>query len=230
MRLLKGARFLAVVATAMILSGCGGDEGGGGSTTSTGQPSTAPPPTSPPPTRNSAPVISGASMTAATVGSAYVFQPAGSDPDGDPLEYQIANKPAWASFDARTGRLSGTPSDGDVGTHANIVISVSDGTLSASLPPFSIAVSAAQAGAATLTWLTPTENTDGTALDDLAGFRIRYGRDPGAMTEVQSIPSPGITSAVVENLTHGTWYFTLSAYNRAGVESEPSNIVQKTIM
>lgn len=225
MRLLSGARFVGVVAAAMILSGCGGDEGGGNSGTSPGQPATVPPPAS-----NSAPVISGTPTTAVTAGSAYAFQPNASDPDGNALEYQIANKPAWATFDARTGRLSGTPAAGDVGTSANILISVSDGSLAASLPAFSIAVSAAQAGAATLTWLTPTENTDGTALDDLAGFRIRYGRDPGEMTEVQSIPSPGITSAVVEDLAHGTWYFTLSAFNRAGVESEPSNIVQKTIM
>jgi hypothetical protein len=225
MRLLSGARFVAVVAAAMILAGCGGDEGGGNSSTTTEKPVTASPST-----KNNPPVVSGAALTAATVGSSYVFQPTASDPDGDPIEYQVANKPAWATFDARSGRLGGTPSEGDVGTYTNILVSVSDGKLSASLPPFSIAVSAAQSGAATLTWLTPTENTDGTALADLAGFRIRYGRDPGELTEVQSIPSPGITSAVVENLALGTWYFTLSAYNRTGAESEPSNIVQKTIM
>ena len=225
MRLLTGTKFAAIAAAAMILSGCGGDEGGGGSSVSPAQPAEVPP--SP---KNNPPAIAGAPVTAATVGSVYAFQPTASDPDGNSLEYQIANKPAWATFDSRSGRLSGTPAAGDVATFANIVISVSDGSLAASLPPFSIAVSAAQAGAATLTWLTPTENTDGSALNDLAGFRIRYGRDPGEMTEVQSIPSPGITSAVVEDLAHGTWYFTLSAYNRAGVESEPSNIVQKTIM
>lgn len=227
MSLLSGARFAVIAAAAMLLSGCGGDEGGGNSSPS---PSPSQPSTGTPAPTNGPPVISGAPMTAGTVGSVFTFQPTASDPDGNTLEYRIENKPAWASFDAQSGRLSGTPADGDVGTHANIVISVSDGRLTASLPPFSIAVSAARAGAATLTWLTPTENTDGTALNDLAGFRIRYGRDPGEMTEVQSIPSPGITSAVVENLVHGTWYFTLSAYNRSGVESEPSNIVQKTIM
>jgi len=225
MRLLSGAKFAAVVATAMILAGCGGDEGGSSSSTSGDKP-VAPSPSP----KNNPPVVSGAALTAATVGSSYVFQPTASDPDGDPIEYQVANKPAWATFDARSGRLSGTPADGDVGTYSNILISATDGKLSASLSAFSIAVSAAQSGAATLTWMTPTENTDGTALDDLAGFRIRYGRDPGALTEVQSIPTPGITSAVVENLAQGTWYFTLSAYNRTGAESEPSNIVQKTIM
>jgi len=168
MRLLSGAKFAAVVATAMILAGCGGDEGGSSSSTSGDKP-VAPSPSP----KNNPPVVSGAALTAATVGSSYVFQPTASDPDGDPIEYQVANKPAWATFDARSGRLSGTPADGDVGTYSNILISATDGKLSASLSAFSIAVSAAQSGAATLTWMTPTENTDGTALDDLAGFRIQ---------------------------------------------------------
>jgi len=164
------------------------------------------------------------------VGLAYAFLPKASDPDGDRLEYSITNKPGWAVFDAGTGRLSGTPSDADVGSYSNIVISVSDGTLSASLAPFAINVSQTAVGAATLTWLPPTENTDGTPIEDLAGYRIRYGRDPGELTEVQSIPNPGITSAVIENLANGNWYFTVSAYNRSGVESENSNLAQNTVM
>ena len=45
-----------------------------------------------------------------------------------------------------TGSLSGTPTTTDVGTYSNISISVSDGTVSASLPAFSIAVVAPQTG------------------------------------------------------------------------------------
>jgi len=179
---------------------------------------------------NGAPVVSGAPETAATAGSAYIFQPGASDPEGDPIEFQISNLPAWASFDARTGRLAGTPSAADVGTYANIVISVSDGKASAALAPFTIAVAPIQLGAATLTWLPPTENTDGSPVVDLAGYRIRYGRRAGELTELQSIPNPGITSAVVENLASGNWYFTVSAYNTSGVESEYSNLAEKTIL
>ena len=91
-------------------------------------------------------------------------------------------------------------------------------------------MSQSQLGAATLTWLPPTENIDGSPIDDLAGYRIRYGRLAGELTELQSIPNPGITSAVVENLASGTWYFTVSAYNTSGVESESSNLAQKTII
>ncbi|KYN86096.1 hypothetical protein ATY35_14655, partial [Vibrio cidicii] len=90
---------------------------------------------------NDAPVISGSPSTQVDEDSAYQFVPQASDNDpADTLTYSIANKPSWATFDTATGALSGTPSNSDVGTHAGIVISVSDGRVSASLPAFAITV------------------------------------------------------------------------------------------
>ncbi|WP_252973552.1 Ig-like domain-containing protein [Vibrio navarrensis] len=90
---------------------------------------------------NDAPVISGSPSTQVDEDSAYQFVPQASDNDpADTLTYSIANKPSWATFDTATGALSGTPSNSDVGTHAGIVISVSDGSVSASLPAFAITV------------------------------------------------------------------------------------------
>ena len=72
--------------------------------------------------------------------AAYNFQPSGADPDGDTLTYSVPEPPSWATFNTSTGRLSGTPSAAQAGTYSNIVIRVSDGTASASLPAFSITV------------------------------------------------------------------------------------------
>ena len=93
------------------------------------------------PVTNSSPVISGTPVTAVVSGSPYSFQPTATDADGDTLSFSISGKPAWASFSSTTGRLSGTPATG--GSYSNIVISVSDGQASASLPAFSIQVQAA---------------------------------------------------------------------------------------
>jgi hypothetical protein len=227
----RSSRLGGLVVMALVLAACGGGGGGGGTAKSTSAvPASNQTASAVPTPRNGAPVVSGSPETDATAGSTYTFQPTAYDPDGDSIEYRIENKPAWAAFDIRSGRLSGTPSDADVGTYTNIVISVSDGKASAALGPFTITVSQVQLGAATLTWLPPTENTDGSPIADLAGYRIRYGRQAGELTELQSIPNPGITSAVVENLASGTWYFTVSAYNTSGVESEYSNLAQKTIL
>ena len=92
-------------------------------------------------TPNRAPVISGAPTGTVVAGSAYEFQPTVSDADGDTLTFSMQNRPVWASFNAETGRLWGTPTDALAGTYGNIVLSVSDGVASASLAPFSIAVS-----------------------------------------------------------------------------------------
>lgn len=92
------------------------------------------------PATNHAPTISGTPGSSATTGQSYAFTPAASDPDGNTLTFAIANRPSWASFSTATGRLTGTPTSSSVGEYIEIRISVSDGQLSASLAPFSIAV------------------------------------------------------------------------------------------
>ncbi|HHF3110832.1 TPA: Ig-like domain-containing protein [Vibrio diabolicus] len=90
---------------------------------------------------NDSPVITGTPSTQVDEDSVYQFVPAALDDDpADTLTYLIANKPPWAKFDKTTGALSGTPSNSDVGTYPDIVISVSDGTISSSLSAFSITV------------------------------------------------------------------------------------------
>jgi hypothetical protein len=186
-------------------------------------------------TTNRPPTISGTPATSVTVGNAYSFTPTAKDPEGRTLGFSIANRPAWASFSTTTGRLSGTPGSSHVGTYSNIRITVSDGVSTASLPAFSITVKAASTtpppstGAATLSWTPPTRNTDGSALTNLAGYRIYYGTSSGALTRTITINSAGISSYVVTDLAPGTYYFAVTAYNSAGAESDRSSVVSKVI-
>jgi hypothetical protein len=125
--------------------------------------------------------------------------------------------------------LSGTPSAAQVGSYSNIVISASDGTTSVSLPAFSIAVNQISLGAATLTWTAPTQNTDGSALTNLAGYRIYYGTSPTTLTQTVQIGNSGVTTSVVQNLSPATYYFAVKAYTATGVESDISNLASKTV-
>jgi hypothetical protein len=100
------------------------------------------PPTPTPEPVNRAPTISGTPATTVTAGTAYAFQPDAIDPDGNALTFSIDNRPTWATFSASTGRLSGTPAAGNVGTTSGIVIRVSDGLTSAALPTFNLQVTA----------------------------------------------------------------------------------------
>lgn len=180
---------------------------------------------------NVAPKISGTPVTSVTVGKAYSFTPTAVDPDGPSMAFGIANKPVWANFNVTTGQLSGTPQAAHAGTYGNIVISVSDSLASATLPAFSITVAAAPgSGTAELSWIAPTQNEDGSPLTNLAGYRIRYGTSAASLTQTVDIPSAQVTSALVESLATGTWYFTVASYNGDGVESVQTEPVYKTIL
>lgn len=97
-----------------------------------------------PPAVNEAPTITGAPGVSVAAGSNYTFTPTASDANGDHLTFSIVGKPSWATFSIADGTLSGTPPT--VGNYSSIVITVSDGSLSASLAPFSIVVSTTVAG------------------------------------------------------------------------------------
>jgi hypothetical protein len=178
---------------------------------------------------NRPPTISGSPPTSIVEGQAYSFTPTANDPDGDMLNFSITNKPSWATFNTSTGRLSGTPGTGTVGSYANIQIKVSDGAVQASLGAFTIVVQQSANGSATLSWKAPTTREDGSPLMNLAGYKVRYGNAAGNYPTTVTISNPGVTSYMVENLASGTWYFVLASYDSNGVESDNSSPASKTI-
>jgi Putative Ig domain len=184
------------------------------------------------PATNRAPTISGTPPTSIEAGKAYTFTPTASDADQDTLGFTIQNLPTWATFSTSTGKLSGTPTAASVGSYGNVVISVSDGKATASLPAFTINVTAAPVpttGSASLSWTPPTQNTDGTSLTNLAGYRISYGTSASALTQTIQIANPGISTYLIEDLAAGDWYFAVSAYASSGAASANSSVVSKTI-
>ena len=178
---------------------------------------------------NPPPTISGTPAASVNAGSAYSFTPTASDPNHNTLAFSIANMPSWAAFNTQTGTLSGTPQAGDVGSYPNISIRVSDGTFTVSLASFSITVTQSASGSATLSWVAPTQNTDGSALTNLAGYHIYYGASPGNLNQSVLLANAGLTTYVLGNLASGTWYFEVDDYTTSGVESAISNMVSKAI-
>jgi hypothetical protein len=177
------------------------------------------------------PTISGTPSTSGTVGKSYAFQPTAKDPAGKTLSFSVQNKPSWASFSIASGLLNGTPAS--TGTYGNIIITASNGTYSSALPAFNIAVSAAgsppPAGSAQLTWKPPTENTNGSALTDLAGVRIYYGTSASSLSHSVQVAGSSATTYTISGLAAGTWYFGAQAYTTTGVSSAMSSVVSKAV-
>jgi hypothetical protein len=210
---------LAVCGFFLLVSACGG--GGGDSAQSGGS--------GPPGGNNSPPTISGTPQTSVAVGEAYSFQPTASDADGDTLQFSATSLPSWASIDAATGHVTGTPTAQDVNNYPGITLSVSDGKATVSLPAFSISVTQIGTGSATVSWVPPTENEDGSALTDLARYRVLYGRTSSNLDQSLVVNNAGASTASIDNLSPGTWFFGVVAINSVGTESALSNIASKTI-
>ncbi len=220
-------RFLLLILATGFLGGClssggsdedggtsdGGGSGGGGGTGG-----------------NNPPTIGGSPASQVAANSTFSFVPDASDADGDSLSFGIINQPSWTSFSEATGELAGQPDSGDVGMYDNIRVSVTDGTDTTSMAPFSVEVVAAGSGTAsvTLNWTAPTQNEDGSDLTDLAGYVIYYGLQSGRYTEEISIDNPSVTTYIVNGLlADTTYYFAATAKNSTDEESRYSGEAAK---
>lgn len=178
---------------------------------------------------NTAPSIKGSPAAEVAATNEYSFRPVASDPNGDTLTFSISGLPRWASFNSSNGELSGTPQSDDVGTYSNIIITATDGTDSVSIGPFAIIVSDTTYGSVTLSWTAPTENVDGSALTDLDGYRLYWRKISGNIRDSVTIDNASITTYVIENIPSGTYEFSATSFNKAGVESRYSNSATKIV-
>jgi hypothetical protein len=169
-----------------------------------------------------------------TVGTQYLFQPTAADADGDALTFSATGLPAWATISAATGLIQGTPAASDVGTALNIVVRVSDGQASATLPAFSIVVAAsapAGTGTAFLSWAMPTSHTDGSPLTSaqLIGYRVYRGSSAGTLMPYHDVDGAGNTSYEARQLAPGNHCFAVSAVSVNYTEGPLSAVGCKSI-
>ena len=84
-------------------------------------------------------------------------------------------------------------------------------------------------GTALVSWRAPTQNTDGSAITDLAGYKIYYGSAPGDYDKTILIDTVGVSEYMVEGLGKSDWYFAVTAFNSRGIESDYSEEVYKAV-
>jgi hypothetical protein len=216
-RVRRGYALWPLFALCAALASCGG---GGDDSPSAN--SVAPPPAGPL-------QISGTPLATWLQGLRYSFRPTATDSAGNAITFSGTNVPSWAALNPSNGELSGTPTSAQVGVYADIVISASAGGVTASLPAFSISVVATASGSATLSWTPPTSHGDGTALTDLASYKVYRGVAPGDYLDEVQISDSGLTRYVVDQLTPAKWYFAVSAIDSLGRESKLSNEASKIV-
>jgi hypothetical protein len=203
-----------------LCDGCGG--GGDTEAAASASPATV--------VSNAPPTIATAIVEEAQVGVTFDYQPTAKDGDGDALQFSAVNLPAWARLDPTSGRISGTPGPTDAGIYEAISITVADATHQVVAAPFSITVNPAmEVGIASLEWESPPSKVNGAPLDDLAGYRILYGRDRSDLDHSVLIGDPSTTAYQVSTLASGIWYFAIVAVNTGGLEGPPTTIATKLL-
>jgi hypothetical protein len=91
-----------------------------------------------------------------------------------------------------------------------------------------LACGSAHAAKAVLVWTSPTHNTDGSVLTDLAGYKVLY-RVKGATTWKVKTVNAGATTTTIWNLVAGTRYeFAVKSYNNLGLVGPRTRIVTYT--
>jgi hypothetical protein len=96
--------------------------------------------------------------------------------------------------------------------------------------PTSAAVptNAPSTGPALLSWEAPTENEDGTPIEELVGYRIHFGASATELNEILEVSGAASTTYAIDGLSAGTYYFAVAAYNAFGIEGPLSNIASKS--
>ncbi len=80
----------------------------------------------------------------------------------------------------------------------------------------------------TLNWQAPSQNDDGTRLQDLASYRIYYGAESGSYQHSIDVAQASASSHSL-TLPSGDYYFAMTAVDSAGNESRYSNEVIRRI-
>src|SRR5690606_37356498 len=205
------------------------DSNGDGGSAPEPDPAARPPP-------NASPSISRKAAGPAAAGPRYRYAPRAAGAADGAAAFPSPDRPGRAAVGPAAREPGGTRLDpggrrqeADARTSSNLGPRVSDGDATAQLPAFSTAVESIGLGSATLTWVAPTLRTDGTLLDDLAGYKVYWGTESRNYTESIQIDNPGVTTYVVENLGPGTHYFATTALSSDGLESDYSNEASNTI-
>jgi hypothetical protein len=140
---------------------------------------------------------------------------------------QIVKFPALAALLGLSSMLAACDDSADSASTPATPAATSTSTTTATVT--APATSGSSNGAATLTWVAPTEDTNGQSVSDLAGYYIYYGTDESDLSQIISVGGADTTTIVVNGLGSGTYYFAVRAYNTMGVDSAQSDIANVSI-
>ncbi len=74
----------------------------------------------------------------------------------------------------------------------------------------------------------PLQNTDGSSLTDVTGYRVYYGTSSTNLANSKLMSGANVSSATITGLAQNTYYFSVATLNSVGAESSRSDVVSRT--
>lgn len=176
-------------------------------------------------------VLAAAFLGFAALSAAHAQQPSlaftlEATPDATTLG-NVIPKLTWATTPAATGCTASGATNWTGSKAASGTVTLA--SVATPSPIYALRCQWPGSTSAVLSWTPPTQNTDGSTLSNLGGYRVLYGPSPTSLSQTISINNPGANTFTVEQLTAGTWHFSVIARASNGAESVRANSVSKVI-
>lgn len=170
--------------------------------------------------------------TFGTVPSGVSFTPdPGSNNDGSSANL-VSISGGLNILPGQTLNTSGGDIDSAAPTGINVTVGFSDGSsvsgplvLSGSTWSAQLSKTADLLYPINLSWLPPTQNTDGSPYTDPAGYNLYWGSIQGSYANSKRITDPATQMDTIQ-VPAGRWYFVATAINLANKESAFSNVAE----
>jgi trimeric autotransporter adhesin len=147
------------------------------------------------------------------------------------LTWSSTNATACTASGGWTGSLAtgGAKATGAVNATTTYTLSCTGTGGTATQSAIVAVTTSTSGGTATVTWVAPTINTDGTPVTNLSGYTIYYGTSQSDLTQSVVVSGAATLNYEVNGLASGTWYFAVAADASDGTQSAMSNVGSKTL-
>tara|TARA_R110001592_G_scaffold38315_2_gene126489 strand:- start:30962 stop:31963 length:1002 start_codon:yes stop_codon:yes gene_type:complete len=148
--------------------------------------------------------------------------------DGEITYQWLKNGEIISGADSASYSLSAVSTNDAAGY--SVIVSNSEGPVVSNAANLSVTV-VQLASSIELTWDIPEAREDGSdlALGEINGYVIAYGSDENNMSTQLTVEGASTTNTVLENLTTGTYFFSIATVDSDGVQGAYSSVIQQSI-
>lgn len=163
------------------------------------------------------------------VGQSFFARLVVSNIENAEIVFSAENIPSWIELNLNERSLSGVPTLDDIGVYSDILITVDFSGSQYVIGPYSIEVLSNQLNHVVVTWEPVNQNVNGDSIDNIASYIVRWQMQDDEEVFSKEVTGQLSQSTQINDLSSGTYNFSVSALTSSGLESDASSTWQVTI-